>query len=171
MKKEMEVYAIAAIFGLLPKRWRYCFFAHFHSELREHFSKPMKTQDEIKQLSEKILPCFTILSLRKDKCILKADVYFGGLTLPLRLCWKYSDGRRRFMLENSYEVVCELVEVVRSLGKDEQRLLWTILDDAIVDYEDFLIANDQRWLERLNRARKEKGRPLEKVRSELLGQR
>lgn len=168
MKTKTKVYAIAAVFYLLPKKWRHRFFSHFHGELREHFSKPMERRGDAEQLNGEPMLCLTLLTFGKDGFV-SAEVYFAELRLLLRFHWRHSNERKRFSLRNCDEVVYSLTEIVKSLDKDERRLLWTILDDAIVDYEDYLIANDPRWLERLNRARREKGRSLEKVRLKLLG--
>lgn len=169
MKTGAKVYVIAAIVGLLPKRWRYHFFNHFHSELREHFAKPMRKHSCIGKLSEASVSCTSLLSFGRDGITLTVKVHFDKSASSFWLHWKHVNERGHFALENPEEVVRKLVEVVRSLNKGEQRLLWTILDDALIDYEDYLITNDPRWLKRLNRARKEKGRPFEEVRSELMG--
>ncbi|MCS7187855.1 MAG: hypothetical protein N3B10_07385 [Armatimonadetes bacterium] len=168
MKTGTKVYVIAAIIGLLPKRWRYRFFNHFHSELREHFAKPTRKHSCVGQLSEVSVPCTSLLSFERDGIALTVKVRFNKSASSLWLHWKRVNERGRFALENPEEIVRKLVEVVRGLNKSEQRLLWTILDNALIDYEDYLIANDPRWLKRLNRARKEKGRPFEEVRSELM---
>jgi hypothetical protein len=56
------------------------------------------------------------------------------------------------------------------MSEAEQRLLWSLLDEALVDYEDYLLANDPKWVERLIRAREETGRPLDEVLSEIFEQ-
>lgn len=63
-----------------------------------------------------------------------------------------------------------LVPTVKNMSEAEQRLLWTLLDEALVDYEDYLLANDPKWVERLSRAREEKGRTLDEVVSEIFEQ-
>ncbi len=138
---------LAAVIGALPKRFRYRFFAHFHPELRAFFSQEPSTEvNDIEHLS---LPVQGELRLGRTGgrptlhlTLASAGVDGEGLTVPLKVRWLVGSHRAVVRVEGSEGLVDRLVAIVKGLSAVEQALLWTLLDEALADYEDHLLATD-----------------------------
>ncbi len=163
---------LAAVIGALPKRFRYRFFAHFHPELRAFFSQEPSTEvNDIEHLS---LPVQGELQLGRTGgrptlhlTLAFAGVDGEGLTVPLKVRWLVGSHRAVVRVEGSEGLVDRLVAIVKGLSAVEQALLWTLLDEALADYEDHLLATDPELVRGLEKRRQEEGRPLEEVWREM----
>jgi len=181
-KEILRAYLIAAVVSMLPPKQRYRFFSHFHPELKRHFSEGKYLDLVRKSPPQKETPiwaceCECVLFLMKGRKELRAKVWFPIHVLPyfppavrLKICWKIGKGKVTMQLQRPEGLVELLVPTVKNMSEAEQRLLWTLLDEALVDYEDYLLANDPKWVERLSRAREETGRTLDEVVSEIFEQ-
>jgi hypothetical protein len=181
-KETLTSYLIAAVVSMLPPKERYRFFSHFHHELKRHFSKgkPLELGRKSPPQGETLIwaECKYVLFFGlKGRKELHLEVRFPIHLHPdfppavwLKICWKIGKGEVKVQLQEPEKWVELLVPTVKTMSEAEQRLLWSLLDEALVDYEDYLLANDPKWVERLSRAREETGRTLDEVLSEIFEQ-
>ena len=182
----LTAYLVAAVVSMLPTKERHQFFSHFHPELKRHFSerKPLeldrKSPPQREILGEILVwaeyKCVLFFGLKGRK-ELRLEVRFPIHVIPdflpdvwLEIRWEIGKGEVTVQLQKPERLVELLVPTVKIMSEAEQRLLWTLLDEALVDYEDYLLANDPKWVKRLSRAREETGRPLDEVVSEVFEQ-
>jgi hypothetical protein len=133
-KQRRKIEELAAVLWLLPKNLRYRFFSAFHPDLRRFFSEVER---------ETLEPVATVefsgaIHVRWVEDRAEAELTFD--LAPVRFKVRLSrSGRFRIEVENE-ECVGELIEAVKKMRKVERDYLWTLMDEALADYEDYLLA-------------------------------
>jgi hypothetical protein len=132
-KQRQKVERVAAVLWLLPKKLRYRFFSAFHPDLRRFFSEVER---------ETLEPATTVeisgsMHIRWVEDRAEAELTFD--LAPARFKVRLSRAGR-FRIEVDNECVEELISAVKKMRKAERDYLWTLMDEALVDYEDYLLA-------------------------------
>jgi hypothetical protein len=133
-KKQLQrVEEIAAAIWLLPKKLRFRFFSAFHPDLRRFFSEVER---------ETLEPATTVeiagaMHVRWVEDRAEAELTFDLAPAHFKVRLSRSG---RFQIEVNEECVEELISAVKKMRKAERDYLWTLMDEALVDYEDYLLA-------------------------------
>jgi hypothetical protein len=169
---------LVALIWMLPKRLRYRFFSHFHAELRQFFS-----QERRQRVSDKASVSLQIL--------LSGELWLQGETLHPIIRWvgtisvsagertinaelelrRSPNGRVSVSVLNGETVVNALVTAVKQMPPNEQNWLWAFLDEALLDYEDYLIATDSELKRELGERLREETVSFEELWQEILRER
>lgn len=131
--RRRKVEEVAATLWLLPKKLRYRFFSAFHPDLRRFFSEVER---------ETVEPATTVeisgtMHIRWVEDRAEAELTFD--LAPARFKVRLSRSGR-FRIEVNKECVEELISAVKKMRKAERDYLWTLMDEALADYEDYLLA-------------------------------
>ena len=132
-ERRRKVEEVAAVLWLLPKKLRYRFFSAFHPDLRRFFSEVER---------EALEPVTTVeisgaMHIRWVEDRAEAELTFD--LAPARFRVRLSRAGR-FRIEADNECVEELISAVKKMRKAERDYLWTLMDEALADYEDYLLA-------------------------------
>jgi hypothetical protein len=133
-KKQLQrVEEIATAIWLLPKKLRFRFFSAFHPDLRRFFSEVER---------ETLEPATTVeiagaMHVRWVEDRAEAELTFDLAPAHFKVRLSRSG---RFQIEVNEECVEELISAVKKMRKAERDYLWTLMDEALVDYEDYLLA-------------------------------
>jgi hypothetical protein len=129
-KKKVE--RIAAALWLLPKKLRYRFFSAFHPDLCRFFSVERETLEPVTTVE-----IAGAMHIRWVEDRAEAELTFD--LEPARFKVRLSRAGR-FRIEVDNECVGELISAVKKMRKAERDYLWTLMDEALADYEDYLLA-------------------------------
>jgi len=132
-KQRRKVEELAAVLWLLPKKLRYRFFSAFHPDLRRFFSEVER---------ETLEPVTTVevsgaMHIRWVEDRAEAELTFD--LAPARFKVRLSRSGR-FRIEVDEKCVGELIAAVKKMRRAERDYLWTLMDEALADYEDYLLA-------------------------------
>ena len=133
-ERRRKVEEVAAVLWLLPTKLRYRFFSAFHPDLRRFFSEVER---------ETLEPATTVgisgvIHVRWVEDRAEAELTFD--LAPARFKVRLGkSGRFRIEVDNE-ECIEELIEAVKKMRKAERDYLWTLMDEALMDYEDYLLA-------------------------------
>jgi hypothetical protein len=133
-KQKRKIEEVAAVLWLLPTKLRYRFFSAFHPDLRRFFSEVER---------ETVEPATTVevsgsMHVRWVEDKAEAELIFEIAPARFKVRLKKS-GRFRIEVDNE-ECVEELIAAVKKMRKAERDYLWTLMDEALADYEDYLLA-------------------------------
>jgi hypothetical protein len=139
-ERRRKVEEVAAVLWLLPAKLRYRFFSAFHPDLYRFFS------EEREAVGDAVVTVGVsgTMQVRWAGKRAEAELSFG--LPPAR--FKLRLGRSgRFQVQVQNEGVVEaLVAVVKGLKRAERDYLWGLMDEALADYEDHLLATDPKLL-------------------------
>jgi len=173
-----KLHWLAAFVWVLPKKLRYRFFSHFHSELRQFFSqehKPEVSKEATMSLrvpfsGEIWLQGRTLRPTVRWVCSLSVSVGEQTINAVLELR-RSPNGRTSVSILNGEAVVNALVTAVKKMSPNEQSWLWAFLDEALLDYEDYLMATDPELKRELEARLGEETVPFEELWLEVLKER
>jgi hypothetical protein len=163
MNWRQKVTLLAVLIEGLPEGARFAFFDRFRDDIGDFFEglgeKPLK-----RWLKEKLPDAVAlkrwawakVASLLPFPAIVPkgtegADTFPVRLwsKVPLRVHWRCSLNGRKGLMRWEWETdeagLEWLVKEVAELPLRERHCLWALLDDALADYEDYLLATEPRW--------------------------
>ncbi|MFA0730631.1 MAG: hypothetical protein LKKZDAJK_000781 [Candidatus Fervidibacter sp.] len=133
-KQRGNLYRLAAILWFLPSRLRYRFFSAFHDDLRRFFESQEAKEGEAPTKAWVWSGWASVQwEARRPKVILK----FPDLPVAIEVRREKS-GRFRVQLKDGER----LVAAVKAMTEAERDFLWALMDEALADYEDHLLATD-----------------------------
>jgi len=144
--KKQEIEQLAATLWLLPTKLRYRFFSAFHDDLRRFFS-----EEEREALEAAVTVGVSgTMQVRWAGKRAEAELTFG--LPPVRFKVRLSKAGRFQVQVDDEKVVDTLIAIVKGMRKAERDYLWTLMDEALADYEDYLMAHDPELRRRLDEA-------------------
>jgi hypothetical protein len=165
-----KLHWLAAFIWVLPKKLRYRFFSHFHDELRQFFSQEHKPEVSEKATMSLRVPFSGEIWLQGRalhptvRWLCSLSVSAGEQTINAELELRRSpNGRVSASVLNGEAVVNALVTAVKQMSPDEQNWLWAFLDEALLDYEDYLMATDPELKRELEARLREETVPFEEL--------
>jgi hypothetical protein len=148
---------LAAILWLLPPKLRFRFFSAFHPDLRRFFEKQGSGEGEAREISAKVSgEAWVRWEVKRAKKGQGArgkeqvvtwkffvPMEWGGQVLSVAIEVRQGKARRcRVQVEGGEGLVEALIAVVKGMTEAERDFLWTLMDEALADYEDHLLATN-----------------------------
>ena len=148
--KKQEIEQLAATLWLLPTKLRYRFFSAFHPDLRRFFSEERETLEG----ATVTVGVSGTMQVRWAGKRAEAELAFGLPPVRFRVCLSKA-GRFRVEVDDGEKALETLIAVVKGMRKAERDYLWTLMDEALAEYEDYLMAHDPELRRRLDEAYEE----------------
>jgi hypothetical protein len=140
-ERRRKVEEVAAALWLLPTKLRYRFFSAFHPDLYRFFSE----EREVVGDAVVTVGVSGTMQVRWAGKRAEAEVSFG--LPPVRFKVRLNrTGRFQVRVDDEKKVVETLISIVKGMGKAERDYLWSLMDEALADYEDHLLATDPKLL-------------------------
>jgi len=151
------VVRLAAILWLLPPKLRFRFFSAFHPDLRRFFEKQESGEGETREISAEVWGgAWVRWEMKRAKkgqgARGKGQVVTWKFFVPMELSGQIlrvvievrreRSGRFRVQVGNGEGLVEALVAAVKEMTESERDFLWTLMDEALADYEDHLLATN-----------------------------
>jgi hypothetical protein len=148
---------LAAILWLLPPKLRFRFFSAFHPDLRRFFEKQGSGEGEAREISAEVSgEAWVRWEVKRAKKGQGArgkeqvvtwkffvPMEWGGQVLSVAIEVRQGKARRcRVQVEGGEGLVEALISVVKGMTEAERDFLWTLMDEALADYEDHLLATN-----------------------------
>ncbi len=161
---------LAAILWLLPPKLRFRFFSAFHPDLRRFFEKQESGEGEAREISAEVWGealvrwemRWEVKRAKKGQgargkeqvvtwkffvpivpIVLIVPMKWGGQVLSVAIEVRQGKARRcRVQVKGGEDLVEELISVVKRMTQAERDFLWTLMDEALADYEDHLLATN-----------------------------
>ncbi|MFA0768426.1 MAG: hypothetical protein OXFUSZZB_001754 [Candidatus Fervidibacter sp.] len=150
---------LAAILWLLPPKLRYRFFSAFHPDLRRFFEGQGDGEGEAGEVVAKVAvsgEAWVRWEGKRGKEGRRArgkgqvvtwkflmPMEFGGQVLSVAIEVRQGKARRcRVRVEGGEGLVEALIAAVKGMREAERDFLWGLMDEALADYEDHLLATD-----------------------------
>ncbi|MDT7897172.1 MAG: hypothetical protein RRB24_03525 [Armatimonadota bacterium] len=150
---------LAAILWLLPPKLRYRFFSAFHPDLRRFFEGQGDGEGETGEVVAKVAvsgEAWVRWEGKRGKEGRRArgkgqvvtwkflmPMEFGGQVLSVAIEVRQGKARRcRVRVEGGEGLVEALIAAVKGMREAERDFLWGLMDEALADYEDHLLATD-----------------------------
>jgi hypothetical protein len=148
---------LAAILWLLPPKLRFRFFSAFHPDLRRFFEKQESGEGEAREISAEVSgEAWVRWEVKRAKKGQGArgkeqvvtwkffvPMEWGGQVLSVAIEVRQGKARRcRVQVEGGEGLVEALIAVVKGMTEAERDFLWTLMDEALADYEDHLLATN-----------------------------
>jgi hypothetical protein len=179
---------LAAILWLLPSKLRYRFFSAFHPDLRRFFEGQGDGESEAGEVVAKVAvsgEAWVRWEGKRGKEGRRArgkgqvvtwkflmPMEFGGQVLSVAIeVRREKSGRFRVQVEGGEGLVEALIAAVKGMREAERDFLWGLMDEALADYEDHLLATDPELAKELERRCAEEGLPFEVVWQEVIRER
>jgi hypothetical protein len=179
---------LAAILWLLPSKLRYRFFSAFHPDLRRFFEGQESGEGEAGEVVAKVAvsgEAWVRWEGKRGKEGRRArgkgqvvtwkflmPMEFGGQVLSVAIEVRQGKARRcRVQVEGGEVLVEALIAAVKGMREAERDFLWGLMDEALADYEDHLLATDPELAKELERRCAEEGLPFEVVWQEVIRER
>ena len=179
---------LAAILWLLPPKLRYRFFSAFHPDLRRFFEGQGDGEGEADEVVAKVAvsgEAWVRWEGKRGKegrwARGKGQVVgwkflmpmeFGGQVLSVAIEVRQGKARRcRVRVDGGKGLVEALIAAVKGMRESERDFLWGLMDEALADYEDHLLATDPELAKELERRCAEEGLPFEVVWQEVIRER
>jgi hypothetical protein len=147
--KRQEIEQLAATLWLLPTKLRYRFFSAFHDDLRRFFSESEEEREVVGDAAVTVGVSGT-MQVRWAGKRAEAELAFG--LPPVRFKVRLSRAGRFQVQVDDEKVVETLIAIVKGMRKSERDYLWTLIDETLADYEDYLMAHDPELRRRLDEA-------------------
>jgi hypothetical protein len=145
--KRQEIEQLAATLWLLPTKLRYRFFSAFHDDLYRFFSE--EEREAVGDAAVTVGVSGT-MQVRWAGKRAEAELAFG--LPPVRFKVRLNRTGRFQVRIDGEKVVETLISIVKGMRKAERDYLWTLMDEALADYEDYLMAHDPELRRRLDEA-------------------
>jgi hypothetical protein len=145
--KRQEIEQLAATLWLLPTKLRYRFFSAFHDDLRRFFSE--EEQEGVGDAAVTVGVSGTMQVRWAGK---RAEAELSFALPPVRFRMRLGKSGRFQVQVDDEKVVETLIAIVKGMKKAERDYLWTLMDEALADYEDYLMAHDPELRRRLDEA-------------------
>ena len=188
---------LAAILWLLPPKLRYRFFSAFHPDLRRFFEGQGDGEGEAGEVVAKVAvwgEAWVRWERKRGKegrgargkervvtwkffvpivpIVLIVPMKWGGQVLSVAIEVRQGKARRcRVRVEGGEGLVEALIAAVKGMREAERDFLWGLMDEALADYEDHLLATDPELAKELERRCAEEGLPFEVVWQEVIRER
>ncbi len=150
---------LAAILWLLPPKLRYRFFSAFHPDLRRFFEGQGDGEGEAGEVVAKVAvsgEAWVRWEGKRGKEGRRArgkgqvvtwkflmPMEFGEQFLSVAIEVRQGKARRcRVRVEGGEGLVEALIAAVKGMREAERDFLWGLMDEALADYEDHLLATD-----------------------------
>ncbi|MFA0766066.1 MAG: hypothetical protein BDTLLHRC_001019 [Candidatus Fervidibacter sp.] len=150
---------LAAILWLLPPKLRYRFFSAFHPDLHRFFEGQGNGEGEADEVVAKVAvsgEAWVRWEGKRGKEGRRArgkgqvvtwkflmPMEFGGQVLSVAIEVRQGKARRcRVRVEGGEGLVEALIAAVKGMREAERDFLWGLMDEALADYEDHLLATD-----------------------------
>ena len=150
---------LAAILWLLPSKLRYRFFSAFHPDLRRFFEGQGDGEGEAGEVVAEVVvwgEAWVRWEGKRGKEGRRArgkervvtwkffvPMEFGGQVLSVAIeVRRERSGRCRVQVEGGEGLVEALIAAVKGMREAERDFLWGLMDEALADYEDHLLATD-----------------------------
>lgn len=140
-KQRGNLYQLAAILWFLPSRLRYRFFSAFHDDLRRFFERQESQEAQEGEAPTKAWVWSGWASVQWEARRPKVIWEFPDLPVAIEVRREKS-GRFRVQVKDSERLVAWLVAAVKAMTEAERDFLWALMDEALADYEDHLLATD-----------------------------
>jgi hypothetical protein len=138
--KRQEIEQLAATLWLLPTKLRYRFFSAFHDDLHRFFSESEEEREVVGDAAVTVGVSGT-MQVRWAGKRAEAELAFGLPPVRFRVCLSKA-GRFRVEVDDGEKALETLIAVVKGMRKAERDYLWTLIDETLADYEDYLMAHD-----------------------------
>lgn len=145
--KRQEIEQLAATLWLLPTKLRYRFFSAFHDDLYRFFSEEERKVVDDAAVTVGVSGAMQVRWAGKRA---EAELAFG--LPPVRFKVRLGKAGRFQVQVDDEKVVETLIAIVKGLRKAERDYLWALMDEALADYEDYLLAHDPELRRRLDEA-------------------
>jgi hypothetical protein len=141
----------------LPPKLRFRFFSAFHPDLRRFFEKQESGEGETREISAEVWGgAWVRWEMKRAKkgqgARGKGQVVTWKFFVPMELSGQIlrvvievrreRSGRFRVQVGNGEGLVEALVAAVKEMTESERDFLWTLMDEALADYEDHLLATN-----------------------------
>ena len=149
--KKQEIEQLAATLWLLPTKLRYRFFSAFHDDLYRFFSEVSEEEREVVGDAVVTVGVSGTMQVRWAGKRAEAELAFGLPPVRFRVCLSKA-GRFRVEVDDGEKALETLIAIVKGMRKAERDYLWTLMDEALAEYEDYLMAHDPELRQRLDEA-------------------